>query len=107
MKKTIRLTESDLTKIIRKIIEEQKPVTGSGNQHKVTDNNLVGWITQNFAPDALSGTFSSNGTKVTLTYGGKTKVYPRPINVGGSRMTNQGTWSRDKNMSVVTFVVTP
>lgn len=107
MKKIVRLTESELIRIIERVINEQggKPVTGQGNKKDIVNSELKSWLNTTFGPDALNGTFTSNGTKVTLYSGQNSKLYPEPLNVGGSSMSNKGTWSRIKNSDMVSFSV--
>jgi hypothetical protein len=107
MKKIVRLTESELIRIIERVINEQggKPVTGQGNKKDIVNSKLTSWLNTTFGPDALNGTFTSNGTKVTLYSGQNSKLYPEPLNVGGSSMSNKGTWSRIKNSDMVSFSV--
>ena len=83
MKKIIKLSESDLLKIVRRVIKEQEQLNESIT---LNNPNIVRTLKNNKLGG--NGTFSAKGTKVNFAGSGKTMA----INVPNFANMTKGTW---------------
>ena len=84
----IRLSESDLVRIIERVINE-------GVTQKVVNKELSSWLSFKLGPKVLSGDFVCDGSWVTFNG----KRYSKPVFNGNKEGT--GTW--EKSMDSITF----
>ena len=107
MSRVIKLNEADLTRIIRRIIEERNEIPegrgagGSSNSINISDTNLSSWITKTFGPTSF-GTFASANQKVNFSNGKKTILYPSNVDLVKGGPNAKGSWKLNTN-NVVTF----
>ena len=91
MKKVVKLTESDLVRIIEKVINE------SGvTQKKIVNHELSSWISFKFGPKVLSGNFVSKGSLISFNG----KQYPKNLD---NTSAGSGTWEKSADAIKLNF----
>jgi hypothetical protein len=92
MKKVVKLTESDLIRIIERVINEG--VTG-----KVINSDLSKWLSFKLGPKVLSGDFVSKGSLVTFNG----IEYPKHIGQEIGNKVGSGTWKKMEDVITLNF----
>jgi hypothetical protein len=90
MKKVVKLTESDLVRIIEKVINES-PIT-----QPIVNHKLSSWMSVELGPKVLSGNFVSKGASISFNG----KQYPKPIN---NSRPGLGTWEKSADVIKLNF----
>jgi len=121
MKKVIKLTESDLLRIIAKVINEsdivipppprppqpqqpprppqpQRP-NQSGTTQKITNHELSSWISFKLGPKVLSGDFVSSGSLISFNG----KQYSKHIGKEIGNKVGSGTWEKSADVIKLNF----
>ena len=95
-KKIIRLTESDLARIVKRVINEQSEMSeekpgGPKDYVFIEDNKTLNdFIKNNFK--VKEGTFSSGNNKIQFSDGTKTVTYTSTLNLSRGGANPKGTW---------------
>jgi hypothetical protein len=90
MKKVVKLTESDLVRIIEKVINE------SDLTQKIVNHELSNWISFKLGPKVLSGNFVSKGSWISFNG----KQYSKPLN---NSRAGSGTWEKSADVIKLNF----
>jgi uncharacterized membrane protein len=112
MKKVIKLTESDLLRIIAKVINESDIVipppprppqppqpprpNQSGTTQKITNHELSNWISFKLGPKVLSGDFVSKGSLISFNG----KQYSKHLS---NSRAGSGTWEKSADVIKLNF----
>ena len=108
MSRVVKLTEADLSRIVKRVIKEQSEIeegrgaAGHSNQLSVTNNDLSTWLNKTFGQNSF-GTFASNQNKFNFSDGKKTVLYPKPLETG--KPLPKGSWKNDTTKNVVLFSI--
>jgi hypothetical protein len=90
MKKVVKLTESDLVRIIEKVINE------SGITQRIVNHDLSGWMSVKLGPKVLSGNFVSKGSLISFNG----KQYSKHLS---NSRAGSGTWEKSADVIKLNF----
>jgi hypothetical protein len=90
MKKVVKLTESDLVRIIEKVINE------SGITQRIVNHDLSSWMSFKLGPKVLSGNFVSKGSLISFNG----KQYSKHLS---NSRAGSGTWEKSADVIKLNF----
>jgi len=90
MKKVVKLTESDLVRIIEKVINE------SGITQRIVNHDLSSWMSFKLGPKVLSGNFVSKGSLISFNG----KQYSKHLS---NSRAGLGTWKKSADVITLNF----